>query len=55
MIINMTPPKTFNNWLDFERGFWKTAGEGRFPESGRPCVAQRTAGTSPESPMLQSV
>jgi hypothetical protein len=23
MIINMTPPKTFNNWLGFERGFWR--------------------------------
>ena len=22
-IIDMTLPKTFNNWLDFERGFWR--------------------------------
>ncbi|MFT6103615.1 MAG: hypothetical protein ACJA1E_000027 [Paracoccaceae bacterium] len=23
MIIEMTLPKTFNNWLGFERGFWQ--------------------------------
>jgi hypothetical protein len=23
MIIDMTLPKTFNNWLGFERGFWQ--------------------------------
>jgi len=37
----------------YKEDFWTAMGEGGFPETGRPCMAQRTAGMSPNYRMLR--